>query len=144
MSQTIHRSDYRAPTHLLEDIQLEFDLNAEETLVTSTFTARPNPESKDSSGELHLNGESLTLKSVEVDGQLLGDEQFKVDAHGLIIPGINGKKTVKIINTMSPSANLRAFAASPISSIDRMCLPATRQSSAVRRKISPLCCQTAI
>ena len=39
MSQTIHRSDYRAPTHLLEDIQLEFDLNAEETLVTSTFTA---------------------------------------------------------------------------------------------------------
>ena len=31
MSQTIHRSDYRAPTHLLEDIQLEFDLNAEET-----------------------------------------------------------------------------------------------------------------
>lgn len=46
MSQTIHRSDYRAPTHLLEDIQLEFDLNAEETLVTSTFTARPNPESK--------------------------------------------------------------------------------------------------
>lgn len=105
MSQTIHRSDYRAPTHLLEDIQLEFDLNAEETLVTSTFTARPNPESKDSSGELHLNGESLTLKSVEVDGQLLGDEQFKVDAHGLIIPGINGKKTVKIINTMSPKAN---------------------------------------
>ena len=105
MSQTIHRSDYRAPTHLLEDIQLEFDLNAEETLVTSTFTARPNPESKDSSGELHLNGESLTLKSVEVDSQLLGDEQFKVDAHGLIIPGINGKKTVKIINTMSPKAN---------------------------------------
>ena len=61
MSQTIHRSDYRAPTHLLEDIQLEFDLNAEETLVTSTFTARPNPESKDSSGELHLNGESSFL-----------------------------------------------------------------------------------
>lgn len=26
MSQTIHRSDYRAPSHLLEDIQLEFDL----------------------------------------------------------------------------------------------------------------------
>ena len=78
MSQTIHRSDYRAPTHLLEDIQLEFDLNAEETLVTSTFTARPNPESKDSSGELHLNGESLTLKSVEVDGH------FLYSAHTLI------------------------------------------------------------
>ena len=105
MSQTFHRGDYLPPTHLLEDIQLEFDLNAEETLVTSTFSARPNPESREKSGELHLDGEALTLKSVEVNGVELDESQYRLDPHGLTILGIREKRTVKIVNTMSPKAN---------------------------------------
>lgn len=105
MSQLIHRADYQAPSHLLEDIQLEFDLNVEETLVTNTFTARPNPECRTAGAPLFLDGEDLTLKSVEVDGERLSEGSYELTKGGLTIPGINAKRTVKIVSTMSPRAN---------------------------------------
>ena len=44
--KTIYRSDYRAPSHLIDEVRLEFDLDAESTAVKNTMSVRPNPNAK--------------------------------------------------------------------------------------------------
>ena len=105
MGKTIHRGDYRAPSHLVETIRLEFDLDADETLVKSTLEVRPNPESADPSAPLFLNGEDVKLVSVALDGRELHEGEYALDAHGLTIPGITAPASVEIRSTFSPKAN---------------------------------------
>lgn len=105
MAKTIYRGDYRAPTHLIDTIRLEFDLNAEETLVKSTLEVRPNPECTEKDPPLFLNGEDITLRSVSIDGRELKDGEYKVDSNGLTIPGITSAQKLEIVNTFSPKAN---------------------------------------
>ena len=105
MAKTIYRGDYRAPTHLIDTIRLEFDLNAEETLVKSTLEVRPNPECTEKDPPLFLNGEDISLRSVSLDGRELKDGEYKVEGSGLTIPGIKSAQKLEIVNTFSPRAN---------------------------------------
>ena len=44
MAETTLRSDYRAPSHLIDTVHLEFDLDADSTSVINTMRVRPNPD----------------------------------------------------------------------------------------------------
>ena len=55
MAETIFRADYRAPSHLIDTVHLEFDLDADSTSVINTMHVRPNPDAQHSS-DLILNG----------------------------------------------------------------------------------------
>ena len=73
MVQTIRREDYRAPSHLIDEVRLEFDLDAESTAVVNTMHVRPNPAADEKNASLFLNGEDLTLVSVSIDGKPLDE-----------------------------------------------------------------------
>ena len=75
MAETIFRADYRAPSHLIDTVHLEFDLDADSTSVINTMHVRPNPDAQHSS-DLILNGETLTLVSVAVDGLPLDESRY--------------------------------------------------------------------
>lgn len=104
MAETTLRSDYRAPSHLIDTVHLEFDLDADSTSVINTMRVRPNPDAHPSS-DLVLNGEALTLVSVAVDGLTLDESRFTLGDDLLTIRGIDRDCDVIVVNRFSPSAN---------------------------------------
>ncbi len=63
--QAKYRHDYRAPDYLITDIDLTFDLDAARTRVTAVSQINRRVAEN---APLRLDGEDLTLISVEVDG----------------------------------------------------------------------------
>ena len=104
MAETIFRADYRAPSHLIDTVHLEFDLDADSTSVINTMHVRPNPDAQHSS-DLVLNGETLTLVSVAVDGLPLDESRYTLGDDLLTIRGIDRECDVIVVNRFSPSAN---------------------------------------
>ena len=104
MAETIFRADYRAPSHLIDTVHLEFDLDADSTSVINTMHVRPNPDAQHSS-DLILNGETLTLVSVAVDGLPLDESRYTLGDDLLTIHGIDRECDVIVVNRFSPSAN---------------------------------------
>ena len=54
---------------------------------------------------LLLNGSRLSLISIEVDGQHLGADRYRLDSNQLRITGLTGQHQVKIISSCSPFNN---------------------------------------
>jgi aminopeptidase N len=73
-SRTIRRLDYTPPAWLAERIGLEFDLDPQRTVVTATTRYRRNPAT--GAGPLVLDGESLELLEIAVDGMPLHDGEY--------------------------------------------------------------------
>lgn len=105
MAQSIHRRDYRAPTHLIDTVKLEFDLDPESTAVINTMAVRPNPESAVKDGILALQGEDLALVSVSVNGRALSESEYDLSNGQLRIPGISAPSEVVVVNRFNPTAN---------------------------------------
>lgn len=104
MAQTTYRRDYRAPSHLIDTVRLEFDLDPESTAVINTMHVRPNPEAS-GDGILTLMGEDLTLVSVAIDGRPLSAAEYELTPRGLRLPRITGPAVVTIVNRFNPTAN---------------------------------------
>ena len=65
----------------MDSLTLNFDIHEEETLVTSTLNIEP---SADAAGKLDLDGEELSLRSIEVDGKALVEgTDYKLTEEGL-------------------------------------------------------------
>ncbi|KAH8067149.1 cytochrome-b5 reductase [Aureococcus anophagefferens] len=74
------RKDYAALPYDVVSVDLDFDVGAEETLVTSTLALAPA-----GGGPLVLDGEDLRLVSVAVDGAPLAPSAYEVGAETLTI-----------------------------------------------------------
>lgn len=117
MSQSPQRvktklSDYKPSGWLIPEVDLEFSLHPTNTLVKSKFRIIANPASKDSqnssqnSPRLFLNGESLSLVSIRLDGRALSKEDFILNDHGLEILNLNSDEhEIEIENTIKPLEN---------------------------------------
>ena len=68
MPEPIFRKDYRPSSHLIKTTELDFALGDSETIVSSRIIFNKNPVVNNSVDELFLNGESLELLSIKVDG----------------------------------------------------------------------------
>lgn len=64
--QAKYRHDYRAPEYLISDIDLTFDLDAAKTVVTAE--SKVSRQAATSDVPLRLDGEDLTLVSLQVNG----------------------------------------------------------------------------
>ena len=66
-SITRYRKDYRPPTHLVDTLELEFDLADEHTSVRARMTLRSNLPQENQNGKLVLDGVGLELVRIAVD-----------------------------------------------------------------------------
>lgn len=64
--QAKYRKDYQAPSHIITDIDLTFDLFDNDTIVTAVSKVIQKGELT----TLELDGEGLELRSVKVNGRL--------------------------------------------------------------------------
>ena len=78
------RQDYRPPAYLVDKVVLRFDLEPGATTVATRMTMRRNP----AHGEvapLRLDGESLKLISVSLDGTPLGENRYTIEPDGALV-----------------------------------------------------------
>lgn len=100
LPQAKHRHDYRAPDYTITDIDLTFNLDASTTQVTAISRIKRLGAQ---GAALHLDGEELTLLSLEVDDKPWTD--YRLDAGTLILEQLPETFTLKIVNEIHPDKN---------------------------------------
>ena len=98
--QAKYRHDYRAPDYTITDIDLTFDLDATKTLVTAISQITRQGAA---GAPLRLDGEDLTLVSIDVNGAAW--EHYRQEDGALIIESLPEAFTLTIVNEISPATN---------------------------------------
>lgn len=98
--QIKYRHDYQAPDFTITDIDLAFNLDEQLTRVTAVSRVKQlNPQAT----ELVLQGESLTLESISIDGQPWQD--YRIESGTLIVRGVPAEFSLEIVNSIHPDKN---------------------------------------
>lgn len=100
----VHLADYAPPAWRIHHAELTFDLDIEATEVEARLHLVPDPETG-ARTPLRLDGEALELLSITIDGAALGRGAYRVDAHGLTIPGLTRACVVETRVRIRPAAN---------------------------------------
>ncbi len=104
-AKTIYLKDYRPPEFLVDRVALEFQLQEESTRVISELHLRRNPAHPGQPGDLVLDGEQLQLCSVQLDGRVLGPQDYRVDARSLTIPQVGTQCVLRTEVLINPREN---------------------------------------
>ncbi len=105
--QTIHLKDYTPPAFLVDTIDLDVDLRADDALVRARFEVRRNPKAADPRAPLALDGDELELVSVSIGGSLLRENAFSKTPERLLIPGIGERAQIETLSRIVPQKNTR-------------------------------------
>jgi aminopeptidase N len=104
--KTIHLKDYTPTPYLIERVDLDASLKAQETQISSRLSIVPNPRSDARQAPLELDGEAIRLTGIRLNGGELAEEQYSTDEKSLLIhrpPA--GPFTLEIATVCSPEAN---------------------------------------
>ena len=101
--QTVYLADYQPPSFFITEVDLEFELDPEETIVRSKLKVHRNKEQK--STTLELDGEELTLVEIHLDGHRLNEKQYEVGEKGLKIFEMSDEAIVEIKVKICPKEN---------------------------------------
>jgi aminopeptidase N len=74
-SPTIYLKDYTVPPYLIDKVDLDVELGEETTTIKSHLYVTANAASDNVPPDLELMGNSLKLKSVHLNGNLLNKDQ---------------------------------------------------------------------
>jgi aminopeptidase N len=106
LPRPIYLKDYAPPSFLIPEVVLNVALDPHDTRVRSRLNMRPNPDAKTKPGVLKLNGETLKLVQVVLDGVVLDASRYKVTPGDLTIEGVPERPFVLEIETLcDPEAN---------------------------------------
>jgi len=103
--QAICLEDYRPPAHLVDRIDLLFQLGEDVTRVTATSRMRRNPDSGGTQAALTLHGQDMELVSVSIDGRALEPSDYRIEAEALIVPTVPDEFEVEIVTEIKPQNN---------------------------------------
>jgi len=101
---TIRRTDYRPYPYDIPQIELEFDLAAETTLVRARMAVERRAAAP-ADAPLELDGEDLELVSLAVDGVPLAADRYTLSGARLAIRGLPARATLEIASRCRPAAN---------------------------------------
>ena len=97
--------DYQCPDFLIDQVNLEFDLDEEFTVVKSSLSLHVNPKSVHPNKDLVLTGEALELQSVVLNGKLLKEIDYTVTDKTLTIFSVPEKFNLEITTRIKPQEN---------------------------------------
>lgn len=103
--KTVYLKDYEPSDFLIDTIDCQIELAEDKATVYSKLAMTRNPQSNAINPPLVLNGETLKLISVRLDGKSLSKEQFTVTDETLIIENLPERFTLEIINENYPQQN---------------------------------------
>ncbi|MEJ5111994.1 aminopeptidase N [Erwinia billingiae] len=100
LPQAKNRHDYRAPDYTITDIDLNFILDASTTQVTAISQVKRLGAA---GAELRLDGEDLTLVSLDINDQAW--THYRLEDGALILEQLPETFTLKIVNEIHPDKN---------------------------------------
>ncbi|MGE9550560.1 aminopeptidase N [Erwinia amylovora] len=100
LPQAKNRHDYRAPDYTITDIDLTFNLDASTTRVTAVSRI---VRLGAADAELRLDGEDLTLLSLDIDNHAW--PHYRLEEGVLILEQLPETFTMKIVNDIHPDKN---------------------------------------
>jgi len=100
--RTVRLRDYRPPDYRVEEISLDFVLDAHATRVTADMVIARNGADD---APLVLDGEHLKLLGIAIDGKPLGSESYSLARETLTIPRVPPRFTLRIVTEISPAEN---------------------------------------
>jgi len=103
--KTIYLKDYIPPTYLITDVHLDFILDEEVTVVTSSMQFMRNPQSNEQTTTLELDGEELVLDYIELNGVRLTADQYVLSDQTLHIQNVPERFELSIRNEVIPQIN---------------------------------------
>ncbi|RBW50143.1 aminopeptidase N [Marinobacter sp. F3R11] len=105
--KTIYLSDYKVPAHLVDTVDLRFELFDDGARVHSTLSMRRNPESTEVSAPLVLDGDSLRLERVALDGKELQADAYQDTGDQLVIAKVPDSFQLTVVTWIEPQNNTR-------------------------------------
>ena len=103
--KTIYLKDYTPYPFKLSTVHLRVELDPQQTQVTSRLAFRRNPEGRDQSAPLELNGEHLQLTGISLDGRKLSEDEFSYDGRILRVTQVPDEFELEVITVIAPEAN---------------------------------------
>ena len=101
----ILREDYRPPAWLIDHVELIFELDPGQTVVTANLDVRRNPESPDPQAPLRLEGVDLKTLSVSVDDQELPTRRRRLDGESMVLGQVPDRARVTTRVAICPEKN---------------------------------------
>ncbi|HEY7945754.1 MAG: aminopeptidase N [Burkholderiales bacterium] len=101
----VRRLEYRPPSHLVDAVELRFDLDPDATRVSARFAYRRNVAAEAGSSLL-LCGERLKLVAIELDGRPLAAGDYALSPAGITIPRPPEAGVLHIVSECDPAGNI--------------------------------------
>ena len=98
---TIYLKDYQAPDFEISGLELEFNLEPEQTVVT----ARSEMKKITAASDLVLYGDELTLLNIKVNDKELAATDYKIDENNLTLLNVPEQFSLEIQTQINPQAN---------------------------------------
>ncbi|PCM43512.1 aminopeptidase N [Marinobacter sp. ANT_B65] len=105
--KTIYLSDYKVPAHLVDTVDLRFELFDDGARVHSTLSVRRNPESAEMAAPLVLDGDSLKLELVALNGKELPADDYQDTGDRLVIAEVPDQFELTVVTWVEPQNNTR-------------------------------------
>ncbi|GAB3243829.1 M1 family metallopeptidase [Chitinimonas naiadis] len=103
--QPIQLKDYTPPAFLIDKVDLTFDLEEQQSRVSSRLVLHRNPAHPDSRAPLKLDGKELELESIKLDGEALSASCYEIDAESLTITVMPDNAILEIVTIIHPETN---------------------------------------
>lgn len=99
----IRLEDFRPPAWRMETVELTFDLDVEQTLVSARLVLIQDPAQD--SINLRLDGVGIELLELRIDGRVLGNDEYQIDKQALVVPNARGRVVVETRSRIRPDDN---------------------------------------
>jgi len=103
-SAAILRTEYTPYPWNLDSVRLEFDIGDEATVVRSELDFSRNPLAE-SSSQIELNGQSMELLRISLDGRRLLDDEYRLSPDQLVVLNAPDKGKLSIEVRIKPHEN---------------------------------------
>lgn len=100
----IYLKDYRPPSYLIDEVDLDVALDSTRTRVRARLSVRPNAAGRRE--PLRLDGRQLELESIALDGKAPGKKDYRLTDTSLTLVKTPTKPfTLEIVTILNPEAN---------------------------------------
>src|SRR5262245_37421655 len=98
--------DYRPPNYLIDTVSLDVSLHPTRARVWARLKMRRNPAWPGNPGPLRLDGETIELESVRLDGRQLDPREYQLSSKELVIDALpEDPFTIETVAYCNPEAN---------------------------------------